>query len=243
VCRAHVPTVNLRQAGDGHCLTTPQAQPPKRVCVCVCAWHATLQGKTLPYEEDIRVPFYIRGPGIPAGLVSSYMVRGPSRSAPVSCREATALPAPDCAMLGCVVFLCVISSSATPFCDGRHAGRQPSHPARRNPQGLRNTHNAQSLQVLVSSSAFVMLSQATMVDVTSTLVQLAGGSPPDRLDGIPLPLDRLVAGGPAGDGGYVAAPGGWLWGQAGGWLWGQAGGWLWGQAGGGAWEGAWAACV
>ncbi|PNW77293.1 hypothetical protein CHLRE_10g430200v5 [Chlamydomonas reinhardtii] len=30
------------------------------------------QGKTLPYEEDVRVPFFIRGPGLPRGLVSDY---------------------------------------------------------------------------------------------------------------------------------------------------------------------------
>ncbi|KAG2448652.1 hypothetical protein HYH02_006009 [Chlamydomonas schloesseri] len=30
------------------------------------------QGKTLPYEEDVRVPFFIRGPGLPRGLVTDY---------------------------------------------------------------------------------------------------------------------------------------------------------------------------
>lgn len=28
----------------------------------------------LPVEEDVRVPFYIRGPGIPRGIVSDYQV-------------------------------------------------------------------------------------------------------------------------------------------------------------------------
>ncbi|KXZ51604.1 hypothetical protein GPECTOR_12g568 [Gonium pectorale] len=70
--------------------------------------HGLDKGKTLPYEEDVRVPFYMRGPGVPAGIVHPYM--------------------------------------------------------------------------------------ATMVDVTSTLVALAGGSPPDRLDGVPLPLERILPG-------------------------------------------------
>ncbi|KAG2448680.1 hypothetical protein HYH02_006037 [Chlamydomonas schloesseri] len=74
--------------------------------------HGLGKGKTLPYEEDIRVPFYMRGPGIPAGIVSPYM--------------------------------------------------------------------------------------ATTVDVTSTLVQLGGGSPlSEDMDGVPLPLDRIVPGGAA----------------------------------------------
>ena len=30
-----------------------------------------LDGKNLPIEEDVRVPFFIRGPGIPAGQVRS----------------------------------------------------------------------------------------------------------------------------------------------------------------------------
>ncbi|GFR52237.1 hypothetical protein Agub_g14771, partial [Astrephomene gubernaculifera] len=68
--------------------------------------HGMAKGKTLPYEEDVRVPFYMRGPGVPAGTVSPYM--------------------------------------------------------------------------------------ATMVDLTATFVQLGGGSPPDRLDGVPLPLDRIL---------------------------------------------------
>ncbi|GLI59401.1 hypothetical protein VaNZ11_001283 [Volvox africanus] len=68
--------------------------------------HGLPKGKTLPYEEDIRVPFYMRGPGVPSGVVHPYM--------------------------------------------------------------------------------------ATMVDLTSTLIALGGGSPPNRLDGIPLPLDRIA---------------------------------------------------
>ncbi|PNH01119.1 Arylsulfatase [Tetrabaena socialis] len=71
--------------------------------------HGLPKGKTLPYEEDIRVPFYMRGPGVPPGLVSPYM--------------------------------------------------------------------------------------GTMVDITSTLIALGGGTPPDRLDGVPLPLDRIIGGG------------------------------------------------
>jgi len=31
--------------------------------------HRGLQGKNLPYEEDLRVPFVVRGPGVPAGRV------------------------------------------------------------------------------------------------------------------------------------------------------------------------------
>ncbi|EFJ48854.1 hypothetical protein VOLCADRAFT_90537 [Volvox carteri f. nagariensis] len=68
--------------------------------------HGLPKGKTLPYEEDIRVPFYIRGPGIPAGVVHPYM--------------------------------------------------------------------------------------ATMVDLTTTLITLGGGAVPDQMDGVPLPLDRIV---------------------------------------------------
>ena len=33
--------------------------------------HRGLQGKNLPYEEDLRVPFVVRGPGVPAGRVVS----------------------------------------------------------------------------------------------------------------------------------------------------------------------------
>ncbi|KAG2494095.1 hypothetical protein HYH03_007734 [Edaphochlamys debaryana] len=69
--------------------------------------HAQAKGKTLPYEEDVRVPFFMRGPGVPYGVVHPYM--------------------------------------------------------------------------------------ATMVDVTATLVALAGGAPPTRCDGVPLPLDRFAA--------------------------------------------------
>ncbi|GLC42652.1 hypothetical protein PLESTB_001123900 [Pleodorina starrii] len=68
--------------------------------------HGLPKGKTLPYEEDIRVPFYMRGPGVPVGVTHPYM--------------------------------------------------------------------------------------ATMVDITSTLISLGGGSPPDRLDGVPLPLQRIA---------------------------------------------------
>ena len=71
-----------------------------------CGWAP--QGKQLPYEEDVRVPFYIRGPGIPAGITHPYM--------------------------------------------------------------------------------------ATVVDVTATIVQLAGGVIPRDFDGIPLPLDRIAEG-------------------------------------------------
>ncbi|KAG2497998.1 hypothetical protein HYH03_004257 [Edaphochlamys debaryana] len=34
--------------------------------------HAAGQGKVMPWEEDVRVPFFIRGPGIPRGVVSDY---------------------------------------------------------------------------------------------------------------------------------------------------------------------------
>ncbi|KAG2497999.1 hypothetical protein HYH03_004258 [Edaphochlamys debaryana] len=34
--------------------------------------HDSNQGKVFPWEEDIRVPFFIRGPGIPRGVVSDY---------------------------------------------------------------------------------------------------------------------------------------------------------------------------
>eukprot|EP00798_Chlamydomonas_sp_ICE-L_P015360 gene15360-21445_t len=34
--------------------------------------HMLGQGKSMPYEEDVRVPLYIRGPGIPEGQVSHY---------------------------------------------------------------------------------------------------------------------------------------------------------------------------
>ena len=40
-------------------------------CAVVVLW----QGKMLPIEEDIRVPFYIRGPGIPRGVVTDYQVQ------------------------------------------------------------------------------------------------------------------------------------------------------------------------
>ena len=33
--------------------------------------HRQLDGKLTPYEEDIRVPFVVRGPGVPAGVVRS----------------------------------------------------------------------------------------------------------------------------------------------------------------------------
>ena len=36
--------------------------------------HMLGQGKSMPYEEDVRVPLYIRGPGIPEGQVSHYQV-------------------------------------------------------------------------------------------------------------------------------------------------------------------------
>ena len=35
-----------------------------------------LDGKNLPIEEDVRVPFFIRGPGIPAGQVKWKRCRG-----------------------------------------------------------------------------------------------------------------------------------------------------------------------
>jgi arylsulfatase A-like enzyme len=35
--------------------------------------HRGLQGKNLPYEEDLRVPFIVRGPGVPKGGVVSQM--------------------------------------------------------------------------------------------------------------------------------------------------------------------------
>jgi N-acetylglucosamine-6-sulfatase len=36
--------------------------------------HRVPSGKGMPYEEDIRVPFLIRGPGIPAGMQISQMI-------------------------------------------------------------------------------------------------------------------------------------------------------------------------
>lgn len=81
--------------------------------------HGLAKGKYMPYEEDIRVPFYIRGPGIAPGVVSDYM--------------------------------------------------------------------------------------ATMVDLTATFVTLGGGQLAANADGIPLPLDRISAGG-AGAGRYPQFP-------------------------------------
>ncbi|KAG2440799.1 hypothetical protein HXX76_003654 [Chlamydomonas incerta] len=34
--------------------------------------HNANAGKYMPWEEDVRVPFFIRGPGVPAGMVSDY---------------------------------------------------------------------------------------------------------------------------------------------------------------------------
>lgn len=34
--------------------------------------------------------------------------------------------------------------------------------------------------------------QATTVDLTASIVQLAGGSTPEFVDGIPIPLDRIA---------------------------------------------------
>lgn len=31
-------------------------------------------GKLTPYEEDVRVPLYVRGPGVPQGLVLPHLV-------------------------------------------------------------------------------------------------------------------------------------------------------------------------
>ena len=73
----------------------------------------------MPYEEDVRVPFYMRGPGIRPGTISDYM--------------------------------------------------------------------------------------ASMVDLTATIVELAGGSLPSGVDGLPLPLAR-IADGTAGPGVYPNFP-------------------------------------
>ena len=41
--------------------------PPPGVCLRACRW-----GKGTCYEEDVKVPFFIRGPGIPAGQSLGY---------------------------------------------------------------------------------------------------------------------------------------------------------------------------
>eukprot|EP00955_Chlamydomonas_euryale_P000858 10055-Chlamydomonas_euryale.AAC.4 len=36
--------------------------------------HSLLYEKFTLYEEDVRVPFFMRGPGLPAGVVTDYQV-------------------------------------------------------------------------------------------------------------------------------------------------------------------------
>lgn len=81
--------------------------------------HGLAKGKLMPYEEDVRVPFYMRGPGIRPGTTSDYM--------------------------------------------------------------------------------------ASMVDLTATIVEMAGGTLPSGVDGLPLPLARIAAG-TAGPGAYPRFP-------------------------------------
>ncbi|KAG2482631.1 hypothetical protein HYH03_018439 [Edaphochlamys debaryana] len=52
-----------------------------------------LEGKVLPIEEDVRVPFFIRGPGIPEGVVSPFPAA--LIDLPATILAAAGLPLPD----------------------------------------------------------------------------------------------------------------------------------------------------
>ena len=45
-----------------------------------------------------------------------------------------------------------------------------------------------------------------IVDITSTIVTLAGGTPPADFDGVPIPLDAIAGGAPGVQGRYPAFP-------------------------------------
>jgi arylsulfatase A-like enzyme len=54
--------------------------------------HRQVSGKSSPYEEDLRVPFYLRGPGIPAGQVLADFQAGNTDIAPTLAEIAGVIP-------------------------------------------------------------------------------------------------------------------------------------------------------